>query len=265
MARYPRLMPTAPQLFTARVVCTQRLSPSFQRVRIAGPELAGFEWQGRDHWFRLFLPPADAELRLPAISGRSWYRSYLLIPDGTRPHCSNYTVAGFRRTPAGAELDIDVVLHFHDGQPGGAVAAWALTAAPGSAVGLLDQGVLFDPPADADSFVLGADETGLPAVRGILADLPEDARGVAVLEVPTAADVQQVRAPDGVQLRWLHRERSGEAAGRAALAELETIKPDPAGYAFIVGESGLATGGRRVLRRAGLAASRISFSGFWKA
>ena len=269
MARYPRLMPTAPRLFTARVVSTERLSPSFQRVRIAGPELAEFDWQGRDHWFRLFLPPADAapgaELRLPKVSGRSWYRSYLLIPGEVRPHCSNYTVAGFRRTDEGGELDIDVVLHFHHDEPGGAVAGWVLRAEPGSPVGLLDQGVMFDPPEDTDSLVLAADETGLPGVRGILASLPADAHGVAILEVPTAADVQELVAPDGVQVRWLHRDGSPEAAGRLALAALETINPSPSAYAFVVSESGLATGGRRALRRAGLAVARITFSGFWKA
>ena len=40
---------------------------------------------------------------------------------------------------------------------------------------------------------------------------------------------------------------------------------DPLDYAFVVGESTLATGARRHLRRGGLPAGRICFSGFYKA
>lgn len=271
MARYPRLMPAEPRLFTASVVDSRPVSPSFQRVRVSGPDLASFEWGGADHWFRLFLPQASGgPLRLPTVKGRAWWRSYLSIPADERPHCSNYTVAAYRRVPGGGELDIDVVRHQHDGELGGAVARWAVAAEPGSPVGLLDQGRLFDPPADASEYHLAADETGLPALRGILRDLPADATGVAYLEVPVTGDVARLRAPEGVRVYWLPRDASGVADGRVtpgglALAALGAAVPRPDGYAFVVGESGLATGGRRALRSAGLAASRITFSGYWKA
>lgn len=265
MGRYPRLMPTSPQLFTAAVVRTERVSPSFQRVTVAGPELAHFGWHGLDHWFRLFLPPGAAALHLPKVSGRSWYRSYLLIPGSERPHCSNYTVADFRPTPDGGELDIDVVLHWHHGELGGTVAAWADGAEVGSRIGLLDQGVMFDPPEDAGEYLFACDETGLPGVRGILRDLDASATGTALLEVPTAADTAEIAAPPGVTVTWLPRDDPHAVAGRLALAALEELAPRPDAYAFVVGESGLATGGRRALKKAGLATSRITFSGFWRA
>ncbi len=266
MARYPRTMPTNPQLFSAAVVRTERVSPSFQRVMIAGPELAGFDWRGLDHWFRLFLPPsAAAPLHLPNVAGRSWYRSYLLIPGSERPHCSNYTVADFRRTGDGGELDIDVVLHWHQGELGGTVAAWADGVEVGSPVGFLDQGVMFDPPQDAGEYVLACDETGLPGVRGILRDLAASATGTALLEVPTAADAAEIAAPPGVTVTWLPSDDAHAVPGLRALAALEQLTPRPDAYAFVVGESGLATGGRRALKKAGLATSRITFSGFWKA
>ena len=260
-------MPADPQLYPARVLASERLSPSFQRVTVGGEGLAGFAWLGRDHWFRLFLPPApDADLLLPDVHGRTWWRAYQAIPEAVRPHCSNYTVAGFRSVPGGGELDIDVVLHRHDGALGGAVARWAADAPPGSAVGLLDQGVLFDPPEDATEFHLACDETGLPGVRGILAGLDGNASGLAVIEVPTPGDVTDLAAPAGVDVRWLPREAAdGRTPGRLALAALQQATPRPDGYAYVVGESGLATGGRRALRRAGLPVSRITFSGFWKA
>lgn len=266
MARYPRRMPAAPQLFSATVARSRQVSPSFRRVSLSGPELTAFDWQGHDHWFRLFLPPApDEPLHLPRLRGRSWWPSYLAIPEPGRPHVSNYTVAAYRRLGGVAELDVDVVLHGHDGEPGGAVARWAVAAEPGSPVGLLDQGLLFDPPEDAGEYVLAADETGLPAVRGILAGLPADASGVAFVEVPRPGDVTGLPAPAGVAVRWLPRNGQAGPPGGRALAALAAYTPRPDAYAFVVGEAGLATGGRRALRAAGLPASRITFSGFWKA
>jgi len=54
--------------------------------------------------------------------------------------------------------------------------------------------------------------------------------------------------------------------GRRALGALEQCAVSrPNAYAFVVGESGLATQGRRTLHKAGLPKNRITFSGFWKA
>ncbi|MCU1481942.1 MAG: cyclic nucleotide-binding protein [Subtercola sp.] len=270
MTRYPRLMPADPKLFTAQVMATRRTSPSFQRVTVAGADLAGFEWSGNDHWFRLFLPPADSPLVLPAVAGRAWYKRYLEIVEHERPHCSNYTVANFRPAGGGSrelpEMDIDVVLHWDAaGDIAGRVAIWATSTSIGSAVALLDQGPLFDPPADARAVHLICDETGLPAVRGILRSLDERMIGTAIIEVPLEADIEPLVAPPGIEVQWVSRAGDPGRAALDALAEATSAAaPEPNDYAFVVGESGLATEGRRALHRAGLAKSRITFSGYWK-
>ena len=266
MASYPRLMPAAPRMFTAEVVRSERVSPSFQRVTIASTDLAGFDWRGLDHWFRLFLPlPGARELTLPTVTGRQWWKSYLEIPEHDRPRCSNYTVAAYRPCGDVAELDIDVVLHWQQGTLSG-VAEWSVDAQPGSPVGLLDQGVLFDPPSDTDQYLLVSDESGLPALRGILRDLPPDAVGTAIIEVPAEGDVHAVDAPCGVDVQWVPREVTGDRVGHRALNALRNCPIDrPKAYAFVVGESSLATQGRRTLHRAGVPKDRITFSGFWRA
>ncbi|MBF4161033.1 siderophore-interacting protein [Nocardioides sp. CBS4Y-1] len=260
-------------MFTAQVRATRRLSPTFQRVTVAGPDLASFDHQGLDHWFRLFLPPEPgAALVLPEVEGRTWWQPYLDLPDEVRPHCSNYTVAGYRSASHGpdgafdAELDIDVVLHHdHAGQLCGGVAIWATTAQIGSPMGLLDQGVLFDPPSDADEVVLVSDESGIPALRGIVHDLPADTRGRVVIEVPHADDIETWIAPPGLDLAWCVRAVEERRPGRLALSTLrEGPAPSPLAYGFVIGESTLATAGRRWLVGAGLAKDRILFSGFYK-
>ena len=139
MGAYPRLMPTQPRMFTAEVTGSRRISPSFQRVTIASADLADFDWRGLDHWFRLFFPlQPNIELKLPTVNGRQWWKSYLEIPDAQRPHCSNYTVAGYRPLGTVGELDIDVVLHWHEGQLSG-VAAWAVGAQTGERWAILHE------------------------------------------------------------------------------------------------------------------------------
>ena len=273
MSELPRLMPTDPEMFRATVLSSARVSTSFQRVTLGGPGLDGFAWQGHDHWFRFFVPATPgAALVLPEVEGRSWWQAYLAIDEARRPHCSNYTVADLRRAggrDTATEIDVDVVLHADEtGQLAGRVARWAVSAAPGTPVALLDQGPMFDPPADTHRVHLAADESGLPGVRGILRDLAADTAGTAVIEVPTADDVEPGLAhPDGVEVTWVIREGRHDRPGAAALQAVQarTGPVDPLDYAFVVGESTLATGARRHLRRGGLPAGRICFSGFYKA
>ncbi|MDG9722929.1 MULTISPECIES: siderophore-interacting protein [unclassified Streptomyces] len=265
MAKVRRLMPQDPRMFRAHVVRTERVSPSMQRVTVTGPDLAEFPWLGYDHWFRLFLRlPRQHRLRLPEFTGSQWYQPYLAIPEDERPHCANYSVADFRQQTA--EMDIDFVVHRGPGGDiEGRAAIWACRAAPGDALALLDQGILFDCPQDASEVTIVADETGLPATAGILRSLPDGTVGRLIQEVPTADDRRALNGPAGVAVSWVVRQDGATVPGVAALRELRRLSSASAtGYAFVVGESALATEGRRHLHRLGLPKDRITFSGFWK-
>jgi NADPH-dependent ferric siderophore reductase len=239
------------------------------RVTITGDDLHEFEYLGFDHWFRLFMQlPHQDEFQLPELDGAKWWPPFLAIPEDVRPHCANYTVAAFRPAvgTAPAEMDIDFVVHTDaDGALEGRAAVWACAARPGDQLALLDQGCIFDCPDDASEVLVVAEETGLPGVVGIAASLPRDAVGRIIQEVPVAADVRQLDAPAGVSVTWLVRDDPYAVPGAAALEELRRHTPgDDRAYAFVVGESTLATEGRRHLHRSGVPKSRITFSGFWK-
>jgi NADPH-dependent ferric siderophore reductase len=265
MAKIRRLVPQQPGMFRAEVARTERVTPSVHRVTVTGAELSEFPWQGYDHWFRLFFQlPHQQRLHLPEFTGSRWWPPYLAMPEEVRPHCANYTVAGFR--PDAAEMDIDFVVHHGPtGELAGRAAIWACRARPGDALAVLDQGLLFDCPPDASEVLVVADETGLPATTGIVRSLPRETVGRIIQEVPTADDRRALDAPAGVTVTWVVREDPTAVPGSAALGELLRHSPaDDAGYAFVVGESTLATEGRRHLRRAGLPKERITFSGFWR-
>jgi NADPH-dependent ferric siderophore reductase len=265
MAQTPRLMPEQPATFPLTVRRSELISPSMMRVTVGGPALADFAWRGYDHWFRLFLRlPHQKRFDLPDLAGAKWWTRYLAVPEEIRPHCANYTVADHRAEQN--ELDIDLVVHRgRSGELEGAAAIWAVGAQPGEELAILDQGLLFDRPDDAGDVLLVADESGLPAAAGILRSLPRHLTGRVIQEVPTKEDRRELDAPEGVAVDWVVRDDAHAVPGRAALAALRGLtSPDPRGYAFVVGESALATEGRRHLHRYGMPKSRITFSGFWK-
>ncbi len=113
----------------------------------------------------------------------------------------------------------------------------------------------------------------MPAVAGICESLPDDARGLAVVEVPEAADVQEFRVPAGVELRWLRGTVPGPRAatpdllpGRLALDAVRSADlPGGPVYAYAVGESGLATGVRRhLVNDRGVPKAHVDFVGYWR-
>ena len=111
-------------------------------------------------------------------------------------------------------MDVDFVVH-GDADHGGAAgdpgigSAWAVHAATGDVVGVM--GPLGRPVRDAEWYVLGCDETGLPALSRILERLPDHVRGIAVVEVADKAAEQVIDHPPGVALHWIHR--NGTAGG----------------------------------------------------
>lgn len=248
-------------LCLVEVVRSERISPNFQRVTVGGEALKALTDHGYDHWFRLFLPQESGETNynLPKRVDMRGYLQYLRMPAETRPPMRNYTVREFR--PEQLELDIDFVVHGDEGL----ATRFATRATPGDTVAILDQGAGFEFDPAAQNHLLVADETGLPAVAGILRDLPRDAAGTAILEIPHPDDAQELSAPAGVEVRWLVR----DPGVRPGIPALEAVKAWslPAGTlsAYLVGEQGLATGARRwLVGELGVPKKSILFSGYWR-
>ncbi|MDI6908723.1 siderophore-interacting protein [Nocardioides sp.] len=195
------------------VVRVERLSPSFVRVELGGPCLADFGVDGPlyDQRIKLILPHGDGPL--PSFTGaeESWYAAWLERPVEERGHLRTYTVRDVRGAGSDTRLVVDFAVHGADG-PAGPGASWAARARVGDRLVLLAPrrghefgGIEFE-PGTASRLLLVGDETAVPAVCAILGQLPWRARGAVFLEVPTAADVQSVAHPEGVQVVWLPRE-----------------------------------------------------------
>lgn len=252
-------------LLHASVVRTERISPNFVRVTVGGPGLERFEPQGFDQWFRLVIPVHDDDRLdlMPDRFGMAGYLRYLALPKGVRPAVRNYTVLQWRPSPA--EIDIDFVVHGTHG----VAAPWAVSAEPRREVAMIDQGCGWN-PASADRLaspwvLLAADESALPAVAGILRDLPSHTQGHAFIELFDEADRQYLEAPDGVTIHWLCRNRT-EGPGTVLLPAIRELQfPVGSVTAFAAGESALATGVRRhLVGERGVPKSQVTFCGYWK-
>jgi len=200
----------------------ERVSPSFVRVELAGPGLAecGTDGPLYDQRMKIVFPNATGNLPSLDDMDDSWWDSWTQLPEEERGSMRTYTIRDLAGSGAGSRIVVDIVVHdpgVHSG-PGN---AWALHAAPGDRLVILaprrghDFGGIEWSPGTASRLLLVGDETAVPAIRGILRDLPADAAGAAFLEVPTADDIQRdVTAPAGVEVTWIPR---GDAPRGASL------------------------------------------------
>ncbi|WP_211441945.1 siderophore-interacting protein [Collimonas humicola] len=189
-----------------RVRRTLQLTPHMRRITLAGPALAGFPLDSNGAHIKLLLPrPGQVEPVLPTLGpdGPVW------PPDDIRPIARTYTVG--RYDAEAGELDVDFVLHGDDGP----ASSWALHAVAGTAVGVAGPG---GPPRfvpDAEYYLLLGDPSAFAALAAVLGALPGHARGEALIEVPDRSEIQHLRHPPGIAVRWLSRE--GAPAGSSTL------------------------------------------------
>lgn len=215
------------------VASAAQLTPHMQRIELTAAELAGFS----------YAPGQDVML--------------LVAADGNRPVRRRYTIRYLDL--AAQRLTLDVVLH-GDG-PG---ERWIRAAQPGDRIeGIGPRGKITVSPA-ADWHLFLGDESALPAIFAMTEALPGDSVATIVLEVPDAADEQDVNAAARTRLTWLHR-LSGRAGEPGALtAEAAEVELPPGrGQAYLLGEARVVLALREVLAGRGLPAEQMSPKAYW--
>ncbi len=236
------------------------LTPSMRRVRLRGEDLERYGAFGAMH-LRVLFPTAENPAPVWPVAGPNGLASWPL--EERKPVARVYTV---RRLDAKAGwMDIDFVVHGRHGEVDGVGSPWALRAKPGDGVGIL--GPLGRPVREADWYLLGCDETGLPAVGRILENLPAQTRGLAFIEVANAGEEQELKHPPGVEVRWIHR--SGAAAGtHSALFENVAAVEWPStgsSFGWFAAEAEQARRLRELWRdNRGLGRDRTLVVGYWK-
>ncbi len=301
-----------PMILTeVQAVSVERISPTFVRVELGSPVLADFGVEGNgklyDQRIKLVFPNASGNL--PSFEGadESWFSTWQDIPVEQRGHMRTYTVREVRGSAEDTRLVVDFVLHNEEGTSGPG-SSWAAAAQSGDRLIVLGPkrgkpfgGIEFAPGA-ARNLLLVGDETAVPAICSILADLDANARGIVFLEVPDSGDLTEVPAPQCIDVVWLPRDGANhgqrqvaavrEHLGLTPTAELvadRVVTPDlwetptysstgeeitepamdnrdlPGLYAWIAGESKVVTTLRRCLvSELDIDRLNVAFMGYWR-
>lgn len=216
-----------------RVVETERMSPSMQRITLTAPELDGFG----------YAPGQDVML--------------LVAAEGSRPIRRRYTIRAF--DPESLTLTLNIVLHGEG--PG---ERWLRAARPGDTIeGIAPRGKITTSPT-ADWHLFMGDESAMPAIVTMTESLPAGTHATLVIEVPDPDDEQEISAPAITRVSWLHR--LGGMAGEPALLADEAAEVElrrGAGHVYLFGEAAVVRRLREILGGRGVAADQVSPKAYW--
>ncbi|GAA2180595.1 siderophore-interacting protein [Leucobacter tardus] len=254
-AAAPARRPRRPQI-VLEVIERVQLTPHLVRIIAGGPGISAIEDTGRtDAYSKMLFPHPETSLAPPydleALRAE--------LPIERMPSIRTYTVRRF-------DLDndriwIDFVTHGDAGVAG----PWADRAQPGDPVVLMGIGGLYAPDPNADWHLLGGDDSALPAIASALEAMPRDAQGVALIEVGDERDHLELDAPDGIEVRWLHR---GEREPGTTTLLVDAVRETPwrAGtvQVFVHGERGAMKALRPYFTdERELDRSQLSLSAYW--
>lgn len=241
-----------PRLRTLTVVSAEPLSPTMRRFVLTGEDLeTGFPhapMTTATHVKVVIPQETTGEVVLPVLGERG-----LVPPEGVELTIRDYTVRGF--DPRTRLLSLDFVLHEH-----GPAGRWATGAEPGDRLGVLGPRGYTTYPSGYARYVLGADETALPAVERWIEEAPPAVRIEAFVLAPSASRRRLPEHP-GLDLHWIE----GVDGERLTQALIEATRFDD-GHTFLwaAAESGAVAPLRRHLSSAGVVRVAFDVSGYWR-
>ena len=225
------------------------LTPHMIRVVFTSPELASRPEGCEGANCKIFLP--DVDQSADALIEQ--------IENGPRPTVRTYTVRNFRKDEL--ELDIDFVAHGDEGP----ASAFAMRAKAGDFIGFRGPSEVKIKDFYADWYLVAADMSALPVASATLEAMPRDANGLAIFEVQSEDDTQEIDAPEGVEICWLVQS-DPHVASRAQEAMIRATEfPEGVIQTCIAGESGVIKGLRGYLtNETDIPKQDIYISGYWK-
>lgn len=231
------------------VCAAWRVTPNMIRVTFKAPEMAMLTAEIAGGHCKIMLPSEGQDAAGLARQ----------VAEGPKPVTRTYTIRHAR--PERCEIDIDFVAHGDNGP----ASAWAARARAGDVVGFAGPGAPKLTDHTADYYLVAADMSALPVAAAGLESLPKDARGIAIFEVLSAADRQQIDAPAGIEQHWLiHDDPEVESTQATAMIAGLTL-PEGRIKTLVAGETGVIRKLRMHLRgERALPRGDVYASGYWR-
>lgn len=218
---------SAYRLFNVVLARKQVLSPSMLCCVFSGDEVRQMKMDAPDQRIKLIFPAPNGAPAAFTQGETSWWQQAKAMPPEIRPIARTYTI---RRVNADAgEMEVEFVMHGTEGP----ASAWALAAQAGDGLQMAapnreytedSGGYEWRPDARVERALVIADETALPAAKGILEQLALWAAPPQLqifLEVPKRSDCIDLSEYTFAQVHWLPREESGASYGEALLAAVK--------------------------------------------
>jgi NADPH-dependent ferric siderophore reductase len=185
-------------LNTFEVVRTEQLTPHLVRVVLGGEGFDTFTPNDNtDSYVKIAFVPDRVDVS--ALPQPLTMDSFNELPAEDQPTVRTYTV---RRVDAERrEISIDFVVHGEHGVAG----PWAASAVPGQPAYVTSPNGAYAPDPAADWHLFAGDEAAIPAISTALEALPDNAIGQVFIEVAGPEDEIALKAPDGVEVRWIYR------------------------------------------------------------
>ncbi|TYL47798.1 siderophore-interacting protein [Marinomonas sp. IMCC 4694] len=171
---------TRPQPRELRIVNKNHITPHMLRITLGGDQIHTLPKDQEGGYVKLIFPQVS-----------------------DKPILRTYTI----RHQRDCEIDIDFVLH----EDGGPASTWARHAQIGEAILVGGPGPVKPISGAADWQFFVGDMTALPAISVNLANLPDTAKGAAILEVLSQEDVLPLVHPSGIELHWVINPHPGES------------------------------------------------------
>lgn len=243
--------------FEMTVAAVSDIAGGLRRVTFSAKEFGAFRLVGADEYFGLLMPRPGAALTLPDGSRENVRAAIADLPEDERPDLRWYTIRAHHAV--NETIDVDIVTHGDSG-PG---SAWACAARPGDRVAFRSGGALFRGHECDGPVLLVADETALPALAAI-ADAHPKVVERAMIHVEVADEAALTAYTFGAADLTVHVRTDG-VPGSVVLPALREAQLGDVVYAWICGESGMVTEGRRhLVKEVGVDRRQVLFSGYWK-
>jgi len=179
------------QFWQASVAASTRISPNMQRIILSGDSLKQFPENSESGYIKLLFSHQGSPIATESDLAE-------LTPE--RPLMRTYTVRSFDSSKS--ELTVDFALH-EDSE--GPASTWARNAATGDTILFGGPGPAKLVDNKADWYLIAGDMTALPAISVNLEQLPEHAKGYAIIEVANAEDAQELTKPAGINIHWVEK------------------------------------------------------------
>lgn len=216
------------RVFNVQLAHKREVSPSMLSLVFSGPDVAQMKSDSPDQRIKLLLPAEDGTPPALPVEGE-WYQTFLATPKERRPILRTYTLRHV--DPVRQEVTVEFVRHGTEGP----ASAWAINASIGDALQMVapnaahaadSGGYEWTPPVGLRNALIIADETALPAARGILEMLAEQVnppKVQAFFEVPEPGDCADLTAFEFAEVHWLPRQPQAAQHGERLISTVKQL------------------------------------------